>query len=389
MKKPAVLFIVLSMALWIQIPRIFCQEEMLLIQGNLRVLSLTGSPHARGLRHGQVLKKDIQALIKLWNADIAAKYKTDPDVFIKKFLAETDFTTAVKKWTPDLMEEVRGIAEGADIDFETMFAFQLVDEMWVLGGEIMSGHHCTTIGMNRTEKGPAIVSQTLDIPAFYHGFQTLLRISDDKSSLDTILFTFPGFIAANGLNSASVAVVVNAVQQLEHSRNGLPVAFVIRGILQRESLSDALEFIRSITFGSPQNYMISGPLRMGSFECSANHIEEFLPFPGAQFTYHTNHPLKNRYFTPQILETMRSRNISPEEYQFKCKRFESLQKILKDDSMPVDVEKLKEIYRDRETVINNRGTFGVTIMVLGKNPVLHISPGRPDETPYLIFDFKK
>ena len=287
------------------------------------------------------------------------------------------------------MAEVRGIAEGAGIDFETMFAFQLVDEMWVLGGEIMRGDHCTTIGINRTEKGPATVSQTLDIPTFYHGFQTLLRISDEESDLETMLFTFPGFIAANGLNSASVAVVVNAVQQLEHSRDGLPVAFVIRGILQRKSFKEAVDFIHSITFGSPQNYMIGGILRMGSFECSANHIEEFRPFPEAQFTYHTNHPLRNKHFTPQLLETFRSRNISPEEYRFRCQRFESLQKILKDDSLLIDVEMLKEIYRDRETVINNRGTFGVTIMVLGKDPVLHIAPGRPDETPYQIFDFKK
>lgn len=62
---------------------------------------------------------------------------------------------------------------------------------------------------------------------------------------------------------------------------------------------------------------------------------------------------------------------------------------MKDDSLLIDVEMLKEIYRDRETVINNSGTFGVTIMVLGKNPVLHIAPGRPDKTPYQIFDFKQ
>lgn len=389
MKKCVLLILFLSMAVSFQISLVHSQEETLLIHGNLRTLSLRGSPYARGLRHGQVLRKDIHALIKLWKADIADKYKTDPDVFINKFLSNTDFPKAIKRWTPQLMEEVRGIAEGAGIDFETMFAFQLVDEMWVLGGEIMSGDHCTTIGINRTEKGPVMVSQTLDIPTFYHGFQTLLRISDEDRDLETMLFTFPGFIAANGLNSASVAVVVNAVQQLEHSRDGLPVAFVIRGILLRKSFKEALDFIHSITFGSPQNYMIGGPLRMGSFECSAHHIEEFRPFPEAQFTYHTNHPLRNKHFTPQLLETFRSRNISPEEYRFRCQRFESLQKILKDDSLLIDVEMLKEIYRDRETVINNSGTFGVTIMVLGKNPVLHIAPGRPDETPYQIFDFKQ
>jgi hypothetical protein len=52
------------------------------------------------------------------------------------------------------------------------------------------------------------------------------------------------------------------------------------------------------------------------------------------------------------------------------------------------VNVLKDIFRDRDTIINNRGTFGCTIMVLGENPELHISPGRPDEEPYQVFRFK-
>lgn len=368
-------------------PGLFPQKEPMTIAGNLRIVRLEGTPYERGLQHGKVLKRDIHALVELWKTDIRQKYKEDADVFIKKFLEHTDYPAAIKKWTPELLEEVRGISDGADVDYDTMFAFQLVDEMWVLGGEILGGDHCTTIGANKTKSGPAVVSQTLDIPTFYHGFQTLLHIRDRSCDLETFLFTFPGFIAANGLNDRSVAVVVNAVQQLEHSRDGLPVAFVIRGILQKKSFEEAVSFIRTLRFGAPQNFMIGGPERAGSYECSASHVEEFIPFRGADFTYHTNHPLKNLHFTPGVLDAFRSRNIRPEDYAFKCRRFEFLQKVLDDNSVEIDVEKLKSIYRDRESVINNRSTFGVTIIVLGKDPVLHISPGRPDETPYQIFSF--
>jgi isopenicillin-N N-acyltransferase-like protein len=390
MKKSAFIILLLTLGLLPVIPPVCGQEEMLLIHGNLRVLSLEGTPHERGLQHGRALKEDIHALIKLWKEDIAGKYETDPDAFIKTFLAETDFREAVETWTPELMEEVKGMAEGAGVDFETMFAFQLLDEMWVLGGEILEGEHCTTVAVDRRAGGPAMVSQTLDIPPFYHGFQTLLRITDKERNLQTLLFTFPGFIAANGLNSASVSVVVNAVQQLEHSRDGLPVAFVIRGILQRKTFGEALGFLRSITFGAPQNYLIGGRERVGSFECSAGHIAEFRPFPEAPFTYHTNHPLRNTHFTPRLLETFRRRGIDPEKYRFRCRRFQALNEMLKNREERIDVERLKAIYRDRETGINNRATFGVTIMVLGNGPpVLYISPGRPDETPYQIFSFKK
>lgn len=365
------------------------------IEKNLRVVELEGTPYERGLQHGKSLKKDILALVDLWKTDIAQKYKIEPDVFIKKFLEYTDFPSAIKRWTPSLLEEVRGIADGAGLDYDTVFAFQLVDEMWVMGGETLgrkhrpANDHCTTIGIRKSLQGPGMVSQTLDIPSFYHGYQTLLHIKEPESGLHAMLFTFPGFIAANGLNSSSVAVVVNAVQQLEHSRDGLPVAFVIRGILQKKTYKEAVKFIRAIKFGAPQNYMIGGPEDLGSFECSATHVEEFSPFPGARFTYHTNHPLKNRHFTPELLARFRSRNIDPREYTFKCQRFEALQRILKNNDVAISIEKLKEIFSDRETIINNSGTFGVTIMVLSDNPELHISPGRPDEVPFQVVRFSR
>lgn len=353
----------------------------------LRVLVLEGTPYERGFQHGKALEEDIHALVGLWKADIERKYKTKADVFIKKFLENSDFPSAIKRWTPELLEEVRGIADGASMDFDTIFAFQLVDEMWVLSAEILGGDHCTTIGIRKSKQGPVMVSQTLDIPPFYHGFQTLLHIKEPETDLQTMLFTFPGFIAANGLNSSSVAVVVNAVQQLEHSRDGLPVAFVIRGILQKETYKEAVEFIHTIKFGAPQNYMIGGPGDVGSFECSATQVEEFSPYTGALFTYHTNHPLKNMHLTPEIQDDFKSRNIDPQEYTFKCKRFEALQKILKNNNVEISIKKLKNIFSDRETAINNRGTFGATIMMLSESPELHISPGRPDEEPFQVFRF--
>jgi hypothetical protein len=359
----------------------------------LRVVVLEGTPFERGLQHGKLLKKDIHALVELWKNDIEKKYKIEADVFIKKFLKYTDFHRAIKKWTPGLLEEVRGIADGTGLDFDTLFAFQLVDEMWVMGSEMMGKNqegiedHCTTIGIRKTRQQPGMVSQTLDIPVFYHGFQTLLHIKDKESGKQTLFFSFPGFIAANGLNSASVAVVVNAVQQLEHSRDGLPVAFVIRGILQKNTFKEAVDFIHSIKFGAPQNYMIGGLEGLGSFECSASHVEEFNPFSDALFTYHTNHPRVNMHFAPELEDYLKAQDIDPGDYTFKCPRFAALRDLFKYKDIRIDREMLKGIYRNRDTFINNRSTFGTTIMVLSENPELYISPGRPDEAPFHVFRF--
>jgi len=353
----------------------------------LRVLTLEGSPYERGIQHGKTLNKDIHTLIDLWKADLRKTYEIDPDIFIKRFLESTDFLSAVKRWTPTLLDEIRGISETSGIDFDTLFAFQLVDEMWVLGRELVSGDHCTSIGIRKTDRFPGRIAQNLDIPAFYHGFQTLLHIKEPGNGLETYLFTFPGFIAANGLNNRSVGVVVNAVQQLESSRDGLPVAFVIRGILQAKTYPEAVKFIHNIKHGAPQNYIIGGSDELGSFECAVDHVEEYLPFPDAPFTYHTNHPLKNRHYSRDTLKYFQSNNIDIDHFAFPCRRFASLQQIFSERREEFDLQRLKDIFSDRATHINNRGSFGCSIMVLKPEPELHLSAGRPDEEPFLIFRF--
>ncbi len=364
-----------------------CQDSRLTHNGNLRILVLEGEPYQRGFEHGKALKKEIHELLKLWKADIERSYKVDADTFVKKFLKKTNFQKAIMRWTPDLWEELKGIADGADVELNTMYAFQLIDEMWVIGRDVQA-NNCTTIGVKKT-KSPSIVAQNLDIPGFYHGFQTLLHIKDPKTDWEAFVFTIPGLIGANGLNNHSIAVVVNAVQQLDHSYDGLPVAFVIRGILQRKTYDDAVKFIRTIKHGAPQNYMIGGSENAGSYECSTTHVSPFVPFKGAKFTYHTNHPLTNHAYTERFLEYIKSQNKTPQNYVYECRRFRALQNILKDNSVKIDTSLLKEIFSDRETIINNGGTYGCTIMVLKDNPELHITPGRPDEEPFLTFKFNR
>jgi len=387
MKKCLAVLILTGLFFSLPWSRLFCQTNPLSTQGNLKVLVLEGTPYERGVQHGKALRDEIHTLVKLWKQDLQRAHKIDAYVFIKKFLANTDYQKAIKKWTPELWGELKGISEGSGLDLDTVFAFQLVDEIWVLGRDILAGK-CTTIGRSKSEKHPAMVAQTLDIPTFYHGFQTLLHIKDPAHEMETFLFTFPGFIAANGINNHSVAVVVNAVQQLENSRDGLPVAFVIRGILQRKTYADAVKFIKTIKHGAPQNYMIGGTGEMGSFECSTTNVSQYIPFEGALFTYHTNHPLRNLNYAPGFAQYLKSKNISPDDYTHPCPRFRALQSILRDNSVSIDVNTLKDIFSNRETIINNQGTFGCTIMILGKNPELHISPGRPDEELYQVFRFK-
>jgi len=355
--------------------------------GKLRVVELKGTPYQRGLTHGQSLKPEIQELVKRWKADLEKTYSVPATAYIAKFLQASDFKPAIERWTPGLLDEVRGIAAGAGVDFETMYAFQLVDESWVMGDDL-GFSKCTSVAAPKRGDSPAIVSQNMDIPPFYHGFQTVLRIEGGAGDPGALVFTIPGVVAINGLNDRSVAVCVNAVTQLAYSPKGLPVAFTLRGILRQKTYEEAVQFLKEIQPAAPQNYVIGGPNMAADFERSANRMVEFVPFEGAEFTYHTNHPIVNDDFNPKFIEALKKKEITMEAYRARCPRFKFLGETFKDNAAVLDLAVLKRVFADRASGINSAGTYGCTIMVLGDRPELHIAAGRPDEEPFEVLSFE-
>src|SRR5262249_18402406 len=150
--------------------------------------------------------------------------------FIKKFVKQTDYLPTLKKWTPELLDEIQGIAEGAAVDFETMLVFQLIDEYWVNGPGV-AGEHCTALGVSRRGDRPTIIAQNMDLEGFRDGFQAILRIKDAKAKRETLLLTHAGLIGLNGLNNRGIGICCNTLTQLANCRDGLPVACVVRGVL--------------------------------------------------------------------------------------------------------------------------------------------------------------
>jgi isopenicillin-N N-acyltransferase-like protein len=352
----------------------------------LRVIDLAGTPYEMGRTHGQALKAEIRELVGRWKKDLEKSYGVPADDFIAEFLKKTDFKPAIERWTPGLLEEVRGIADGAGLDPETVYAYQLIDEFWTVGPDVRP-EKCTTLAAGRRMGNPPFVAQTLDIPAFYHGFQTVLRIKDEAHGVGSLVFTIPGVVAANGLNDRGVGVCVNAVTQLAYSPKGLPVDFVIRGLLRQATFEDAVRFLETIQPAAPQTYVLGGPSGVAVFERSAAKMSRFTPFAGAEFSYHTNHPMVNDDYNPRFPDMLKRRGLTLEEYQGRCQRFRFLGGLLKDNTAALDLGSVKGIFRDRASGINNAGTYGCTIMVLGDRPELHISPGRPDEAPFQTLGF--
>ena len=94
----------------------------------LKVLLLEGTARERGRAHGEALRDLIHEHHARWAAALNKQTGLDEQNYLDWLLTGTNFIPAIERWTPNLLEEVRGIAEGANVDFRYAFARQLSDE---------------------------------------------------------------------------------------------------------------------------------------------------------------------------------------------------------------------------------------------------------------------
>ncbi|MFZ5918215.1 MAG: C45 family autoproteolytic acyltransferase/hydrolase [Chloroflexota bacterium] len=365
-------------------------------------LTLAGAPRERGRIHGETLRPTIHEHKARWQHELRSELGMEPEEYIALFLAETDFVPAIERWTPDLLEEVRGIAEGAGVGFEYTLVRQLSDEEpWYrfekkieLG--IRPPESCSALGAWHQRGGPPVIAQNMDSPAYYDDHQVLLHIQDPSSPVEALVFTVAGKISLAGLNNQGVGICCNTLLQLDYAIDGLPEDFIVRGFLAQPNLDEALGFMRRVKHASGQNYVVGGPDRVLDLECSAHKICEFTAYPGANRVYHTNHPLVNddqerhnrrlSRMPPDILTWYKNR-------QTTYARFASLEKHLRDPARIVDIDTIKAVLSSHDgPVCIDKGTgvnitLGCLIMELSAEPVLHLSPGPPCSTPFNSYRF--
>jgi hypothetical protein len=315
---------------------------------DIQVLVLEGRARQRGQIHGESLRPLIHEHIARWQDHLRQDMGMEPDAYLEQFFHETNFLPAIERWTPDLLEEVRGIAEGAGVDFK------------------------------------------------YDGHQVLLHVKDPVSPVEALVFTVAGKISLAGLNNHGVGICCNTLIQLDFATDGLPEDFIVRGFLARSTLEDGLAFMRGVKHASGQNYVVGGPGRVLDLECSAHQICEFVPYPSADRVYHTNHPLVNN---DQSLHQRRLAQMPPDvlkwyqERSTTFARLAALEKQLCDPTQTITVDKIKAALSSHAgPVCIDRGTsdlitLGCLIMELSPAPVLHLAPGPACSTPFKTYTF--
>ena len=360
----------------------------------LKMITLSGSGYELGLQHGEQLKEEIGDIISAWKENTSNALGKDADLVLEEFFEYADFDEAIKKWTPDLYEEVKGIADGSEQNFNDVLVLNLLDEFWVYLDNLYN-HHCSSLGVPARNGNPGYISQNMDLENYTDGFQVLMRLKSNENQPEQLILTHPGLIALNGLNEAGIGVCVNTIMQLNASATGLPVAFIIRRIINTTDKEDLLSFIQTVNHASGQNYILGIKGEVYDFEASANKVVRYNPQNENGTVYHTNHPIVNDDLKPWF-ETYNPNLKEKPTNSNSYLRLNAVETRMA-NSPEINDQQIMDALRSRDNdtnpvcrTNNNNGygfTFASIIMTHSDIPFIQVLAGPPDESEFLRVDF--
>lgn len=347
---------------------------------SLQVLICSGSERERGITQGESFRSMIHDVMVRWREAIERRHGTDASSYVSDFLAATSFVPTIERFTPGLLEEVRGIAEGSEQPFEHMLAYNLMDEEWEFGRDrLQQAPGCTVACLVRDGLAP-VVAQTMDIPTVHDGSQVVVHHKPNTGP-ESIVFTGAGMIALNGANSAGIGVVVNNLSMLPSSRSGLPVMFIIRGILEQSTLADAIAFTERVPHAIGQHYAIGAPEGISGLEGAANGVVKADVSSGRYI--HANHPLANL----AVVGDPAARFARSRTHIRHNRAVELIADA--DDQGGIETVLMDSVAPISCAPDNGYMTFGGTSISCSVPPVINVSAGPPHLTPWVRVGFSQ
>ena len=195
-----------------------------------------------------------------------------------------------------------------------------------------------------------------------------------------------------------LVVAVNAMGQMDYGTEGLPVAFVVRGLLEQKSLQEAVGFLKKVQHASGQNYILGDSLQVVDLEVSTNQMAKFSPETNPDVILHTNHPRVLTDYHARYEESLKGGATPMGLGKNTHARLEALETRLaaKEGSLGIaDIKSLSSQDDSTHPVCRPHDpgkssfTFGTVIQVLSDSPELHLAPGPPKVTPFQVFPFLK
>ncbi|MHC0509490.1 C45 family autoproteolytic acyltransferase/hydolase [Achromobacter aegrifaciens] len=257
-------------------------------------VSVSGAPEARGRSYGQQAADRVRKSAKMYGQTLV---DLGYDAMARTQLIN-GFAREIENFAPHYLEEMRGIAAGADVPFEDIVMVNARTEVIAKAraekkkaAELEPGDGCTgaLILPTRSANGRLIHGQNWDWRAECAETAIVLRVRNDNGP-DMLTFVEAGGLARSGLNSAGVSITANYLESdRDFRQQGVPLSLIRRKVLEQEHFALAIKAVATTPKSCSNNIMIGMAAGFGvDYECTTD--EAFPIYPGSDdLIVHANH----------------------------------------------------------------------------------------------------
>ncbi|PGH06811.1 hypothetical protein AJ79_06454 [Helicocarpus griseus UAMH5409] len=228
-----------------------------------------GTSYGIGLQHGEQARPQIAGSLAFYSNLFAQKCSMDwPAVCT----AAAKFVPFLETSFPEYMQEMRGVAQGADVPVESILALNVRTE--IAYGMFSDG--CTALSWK--EGGKSFIAQNWDWDREQSPNLLSLHIRQStppghppKPAIH--MLTEAGLIGKIGLNSAGVGVTLNAIKAHGVNFFKLPTHLALRAVLDSSSAAEAVEKVEKYGVAAACHILVADAQAGGvGLECSAGDV---------------------------------------------------------------------------------------------------------------------
>jgi isopenicillin-N N-acyltransferase-like protein len=342
--------------------------------------SAKGTPYECGQTIGRAMRADIHANIADYG-DIFLRMKGADAGSVRAFALT--LVPAISAYAPTLIEEMRGLADGAEVDFADIVALNARTE--IMYG--LDASECTSIGVlpELTRSGHTMIGENWDWKALVTGRTAVLGL-EQPGTPRVVVFTEAGFVGKIGLNDAGIGVCANLLgSSHDKGQAGVPFHVILRSVLAAPNLHKAMQAVILAKRGSSGNYLIGA--RGGEIvdiEATPDAFDVILPRDG--MITHSNH-----FLSPELQRVDTHRAVSTLTF-IRCER---ARRLMASDRGKIEPGSFMRVFRDHFSFpsaicrhedpsqpANERSISGASIIMDLDEGEMLVAAGPPCEHEY-------
>jgi isopenicillin-N N-acyltransferase-like protein len=218
------------------------------------VIDVSGAPFDRGRRYGEQARARVEQSLQNY-ARLFAFVGMDWQEAQRR---SAPYREVVGRFDAGLLEEMEGIARGSGRPFAEILTLNVRTE--IMPAAFLTGidmGECTAIAVKpaASATGGTLLAQNWDWVGAQRECMVVLRIRE-QDGRSCVTLAEAGMLAKIGFNDAGFGVCLNILRSVfDGGEPGIPTHVLLRALLGRSSVREAIEFSSTLPFGGSSNIL--------------------------------------------------------------------------------------------------------------------------------------